>query len=444
MRFVHRIVGILGVIRRDERGTVLVLAAAAMVVVMGVAALSIDVGLLIHERQSVQNATDAGALAGAQELPDNSAAAQAKAIQYVLQNNPNLTAGQVDVSFRCLISASGGSPNLSDVPGACNPGGDASWTVKGNRATSPCVPASGDKCNVIVVRASNTVDFHLAPVLGIDSGSTGNITSAACRGSCGSPSTAPVDLMMVLDRTSSMSSGDVASTRAAANAVLKAYNPAFQWVGLGLLGASSNSSTCSGSPSVKVRAASSGGNWVPIGLTGTGAPLNEAYVDGSQNLNTSTRLVKAISCYNQSSTGTDLASPMTAATSYLRSNGRSSAIKGIIFMTDGEPNGSTCAAAASAAAAAKSGSPEIEFYTVGFGVDNSNKCPDSSGAWKGKSVVQLLATMATDSISLGCSSGDNTNGDHFFCQPANSSLTGIFKTAATDLASGSTRLVDVE
>lgn len=442
MWFVHRLAGFLRSVRRDERGSILVLAAASIVVVIGAAASSIDVGTLIHERGSVQNATDAGALAGAQELPDNPSAAQAIAIQYALKNNPNLDASQIQVSFRCLISASGGSPNLSDIPGACDPKGGASWTVNGSTAISPCVPGSGDKCNVIVVKASNTVDFHLAPAFGIDSGSTGILTSAACKGSCGLPGDAPVDLLMILDRTSSMSTGDITNLRNAANAVLKIYNPSFQWVGLGLLGSSNGSSTCSGAPSVNVMAASPAtNNWVPIGLTGNGAPLNEAYVDASQNLNAGTRLVKAISCFNQSSTGTDLASPMSAAASYLQANGRSKAVKGILFMTDGEPNGSTCSAAASAASAAKAA--KIEVYTVGFGVDGSNTCPDTSGSYQGRSVVQLLANMATNSVSLGCSSADNTNDDHFFCTPSSGQLASIFKTAARDLASGSTRLVDV-
>lgn len=421
-----------------ERGAVLVLAAAGMVVVMGAAAMSIDVGLLIHERGNVQKATDAGALAGAQLLPDNPSGAQTLAVQYTLQNDPTLTASQVQVTFRCLISASGGSPNLSDVPSACDPGAGASWTVRGSMAVSPCAAASGAKCNVIVVKARNTVDFHLAPAVGIDSGSTGTMTSSACTGACGSPSHAPVDLVMILDRTSSMSAGDVASTRNAANAVLKAYNPAYQWVGLGLLGSSSGGG-CKGTAS-----SSATGNWIPVGLSGSGAPVNEAYVGAGQSLNSGSSLVQTITCYNQSRTGTDLASPVAAAASYLRANGRANATKGIILMTDGEPNGSTCAAAASAAAAAKAGSPKIEVYTVGFGVSSANKCPDTSGSWKGRSVVELLASMATDSVSLGCSAGDNTNDDHFFCMPANSALSGVFKSAAQDLASRSTRLVDVD
>jgi Flp pilus assembly protein TadG len=434
------LVAVLKSVHRLEKGQMLVLAAGAMVAILGLAAFSIDIGFLIHERQNVQNATDAAALAGAQQLPDNASSGEALARQYATTNDSNLDSSNTDVSFRCLIGAVNGSPRLSDIPAACDPKGDASWTVKGDLAVSPCVPANGDKCNVIVVSASTKVNFFLAPVLGIKTGSTGNITSAACRGACGGPPTSPVDLITIIDRTSSMSSSDVTNARNAANAILRLYNPALQWVGLGLLGSSSTSSSCSGSPTVHVTAASSPTtNWVPIELTGTGAgaPINEAYVNPDGTLNTNSHLVKAISCFNTSSTGTDLASPVAAAASYLRTHGRSGAKKGIILVTDGSPNGSTCLAAYNEAQGAKTGSPSIEIFTIGFGLSDSDKCPDTSGSYKGKSVVQLLADMATTSTNNGCNDAENTDGDHFFCLPKTSQLASIFEMAAQQLAPGS-------
>lgn len=439
MNILRCLTAVLKFVHRVENGQMLVLAAAAMVAVLGLCALSIDVGFLMHERQNVQNATDAAALAGAQLLPDNASSADSVARQYAATNDSNLAPANVDVSFRCLIGAVNGSPRLSDIPAACDPKNDASWTTKGNVSVSPCIPAHGDKCNVIVVSASNSVNFFLAPVLGIKTGSTGNITSAACRGACGGPPSSPVDLVITIDRTSSMSSSDVTNARNAANAILSLYNPALQWVGLGLLGSSSASSSCSGSPTVHVIAASSATtNWVPIGLSGTGAPgFNEAYVNASGTPVASSHIGKAISCFNTSSTGTDLASPVAAAANYLRSNGRSTATKGIILVTDGSPNGSTCAAAYAAAQAAKTGSPPMEIFTIGFGLADSDKCPDTSGSYKNKSVVQLLADMATSSINNGCVDAENTDGDHFFCLPKTSQLASIFQIAAQQLAAGS-------
>jgi Flp pilus assembly protein TadG len=166
-------------VHRVENGQVLILAAAAMVAVLGLGALSIDIGFLMHERQNVQNATDAAALAGAQLLPDYASSADSAARQYATTNDANLNSSNTSVTFRCLIGAVNGSPRLSDVPAACDPKNDASWTTKGDVSISPCIPANGDKCNVIVVTASSSVNFFLAPVLGIKTGSTGNATSAA-------------------------------------------------------------------------------------------------------------------------------------------------------------------------------------------------------------------------------------------------------------------------
>ena len=78
--------------------------------------------------------------------------------------------------------------------------------------------------------------------------------------------------------------------------------------------------------------------------------------------------------------------------------------------------------------------------TVGFGVTTSDKCPDTSGAYKNVSVVHLLADMATDSHYDACNDTENTDGDHFFCLPKSSQLNGIFQTAAVALG-GAPRLM---
>jgi len=72
------------VIRKDERG-VAVMAAAMLLVCLGIAALVVDFGLILANRMQISTAADAAALAGAQELP-NKDAAQAVAQNYVLIN----------------------------------------------------------------------------------------------------------------------------------------------------------------------------------------------------------------------------------------------------------------------------------------------------------------------------------------------------------------------
>ncbi len=440
-----------------DRGQIIVLAALIIAVVLGMGALAVDVGFFLHERQNVQKAVDAGALAGAQLLPDDASTAATVAAQFTLANDPSLEPADVSVTFRCLVGDRNddGAPDASDIPGVCDPGADASWLVRNGLAVSNCVPASGDKCNVIFVAASNTVKFYLAPAIGKKTGATGSLTSAACNGPCGGPPTAPVDVMLVMDRTGSMSSTDMTNARNAAKAILLTYNPALQWVGLGLLGPSRTDTSCSGANSpAKGNGASSsqyGTNipadvpkWIPVGLSGTGAPVNEPYLNPDGTLNTSSStLVKAINCFNQSSTGTNLATPIRMAKYYLDTYGRPGVRKGIIFETDGSPNYGagnsadyTCAQANTDATIAKNAG--IEIFTIGFGVGSGDKCPDSSSSsFYNKPVTYLLASMATQVTGdNGCVAAENTDGDHFFCQPKTSDLTSIFQVIAGSLASG--------
>ncbi len=81
---------------RQEFGQGLVLAALAMVVILGFAAMAIDVGLFLHERRELQNAADAAALAGVQELPYSSAEAEARAQEWAINNGVNLAEGELD------------------------------------------------------------------------------------------------------------------------------------------------------------------------------------------------------------------------------------------------------------------------------------------------------------------------------------------------------------
>ena len=88
---------------RADHGQAAPLLAMTMTAFFGVGALTVDVGYIWHEHQNVQNAVDAGALAGAQALPDNAVEAESKALEFVLANAPDLTSADVHISFRCLV-----------------------------------------------------------------------------------------------------------------------------------------------------------------------------------------------------------------------------------------------------------------------------------------------------------------------------------------------------
>ncbi len=73
-------------ILRQQRGSVMVIAAAALVMMIGVAALVVDLGLLYSTRVQLTNLADAAALAGVQELPDDVVSASSSASAYATLN----------------------------------------------------------------------------------------------------------------------------------------------------------------------------------------------------------------------------------------------------------------------------------------------------------------------------------------------------------------------
>lgn len=70
----------------NERGSVTIIVAVALSVLMAFCAVVIDFGRISLEKQMLQNALDAAVLAGAQELPDSTVAAQEAAITYFKEN----------------------------------------------------------------------------------------------------------------------------------------------------------------------------------------------------------------------------------------------------------------------------------------------------------------------------------------------------------------------
>ena len=82
------------------------------------------------------------------------------------------------------------------------------------------------------------------------------------------------------------------------------------------------------------------------------------------------------------------------------------------------------------------------MFTVGFGVTGADMCPDTTGAWRTKSVTKVLASMANTSIDNGCNAAENADGDHYYCQPRSEDLKSVFLSAVTALTQ-TTRLVQL-
>ena len=444
--------------RAGQSGQTLVLFAIFFTVILGAAALVLDQGMLRKANYDLYNALDAGALAGVSMLKEDPVEAERVAREYVQRNYPgDLPDSDIDVGFRCIIGAENGIARTSDVPLVCDPGPGAVWTVDGDTAYATCTPGLDHVCNTLVVSGPATVDYTFARALGVNKGSTGARTAAACKGACGEPPEIPVDLVMILDRTGSMSGVDTDNARRAANSVRKEYDPRMQWIGLSLLHRSQTVDGCltkaNNADGWSIEPSSGLREWVPIGLTGEGAIFGQDYTSDSSVM------AKAIGCFNNSSgQGTDIADPVRMATHELETYSRPNAVKAILLLSDGKPNSSAdpqvklwknyCADAYAAAEAAKA--KGIEIYTVGFGlnVEQDHICQDLNGDWKDKSAPDLLAAMATASANdNGCPGTENDDGDNYFCLPktsgASTNLSDVFKKAVEQL-SGHSRLVNVE
>lgn len=74
------------VISSREAGQVILVAVLVMTVVLGMAAMAIDMGMFFEDRRHLQNSADAMALAGVQELPLNAPLAEQKAKEWAASN----------------------------------------------------------------------------------------------------------------------------------------------------------------------------------------------------------------------------------------------------------------------------------------------------------------------------------------------------------------------
>lgn len=134
----------------DERGVVVVFVAMMIVVLLGIAALVVDLGYLYYVRARLQNTADAAVLAAALELP-SAAQVQAEAVLYGQLNWPGAGAiiGSSDVEVG----------NWDTGTKTFSPGGSP---VNAVRATAQRSAANG-----------NPVDLIFGPILGIDQSDVG-------------------------------------------------------------------------------------------------------------------------------------------------------------------------------------------------------------------------------------------------------------------------------
>jgi Flp pilus assembly protein TadG len=88
---------------RSDRGQATVLTLVFLVVLLGMAALVLDMGSWYRADRSTQSTADAVALAGAQELPENPGAARTIAAQFATKNG-GLGSGGVTISSKIVAN----------------------------------------------------------------------------------------------------------------------------------------------------------------------------------------------------------------------------------------------------------------------------------------------------------------------------------------------------
>lgn len=207
------------------------------------------------------------------------------------------------------------------------------------------------------------------------------------------------DIVLMLDRTPSMTAADRANERAAAKSLVGFFDDATPapYVGIGAFG-----DNVVGSPEA----------FIVHGLTNSATPPPYGDNDGQNDGDIFAAIDTATGSNSQG--GTNLSDAVNVGQNELTS--RASAADYLILVSDGEatqplPNPSQ--AALSSAAAAKAAGTEIFTIVVG-----SNSASSHS----------LLAGMATDSPHThpADDAQENTDGDHFFIAPAADELRDIF------------------
>ncbi len=402
----------------NPQGQVLVMVALASVALTGFVALSTDIGNYMRERQRLQHALDAGALAGAQFLPADGDQARRHALAF-LENNNDDTLGDLStprITFGCLVSASSNDPlvaNSAEVNGLCNQYEDdlASFRCLSNgRCYRDCeFVQNGDGCNTIRVAAEKTVGMFLAPVVSTIDSLRADLESHACRGGCGPPP--DIAMLMVIDTSPTMSER---------NKLDEAKEGAVSILTGGFLVDEIHQ--------------------VALATTSRSPFIQQDFSDLYREV-----LAPAVERLT-TRPGTNFAGPINEAIDRFDDPRFAGARKQLILLTDGAPNLPTAGPCGQARAAAqRAKDADIRIFLIHY-KSVIRQCPD--GGQEAKDFLAGLATRPSlaDRIDCDGEDGENTDEDDYFCEADGNDLIDIFRTIITrilnDVGPGS-RLADL-
>jgi hypothetical protein len=391
---------------------VLVLALIFIVVVLlGMAALVIDVGYAYYAHRSLQADADASALAGAQELPDS-----AKAMQVARD-----------------YSGQPGSKNAhTNIPGVTS-----SATTKCLTSIPGCSPVNA----VVVTERAARVPTIFAKLLGID-----HFDIKASATACSPCGIKPVDIMLLLDRTGSMCEDhwgkydpnctDLNNARVGMKTFLSYMDSSMQWVGLGVLPPATTVANRCATPYAS--------NYNSRSAAYVIVPLSKDYTRNGK-LDTNSNLVQTIDCM-KANDRTAYANALEAAQAELVAHGRPNTPKVIIILSDGAANiGPTyyptsspyrmqpCHQGVWSASTIKNSGTLI--YSIGYDLDavngGANVCTDYTGRLEQPSITAYSALQQIASRP-----------DTFYNKPGPGELQTIFTAIAEDIGHGSSALID--
>jgi Flp pilus assembly protein TadG len=472
-----------------QDGQVLYLFAALLIVLLGMAALSIDIGFAIHAQRELQASADAAATAGAIDLSNNLSAATAYQTAYCysgVDNNGFISGGQA--SLVCPNGNSFGSNVYADLPGVTMVSGYPQVKCLTTLETQGIACGNTAGANAMAVEEQVTIPTFFAKVLGIP---TLTITAQSLSSMKGSAAI-PFNIMVIIDTTRSMQDSDPTCqstalpnptqedcAKAGVQTFLSALSPCssalsscgsvgsdgnvanpVQEVGLLIFPGLSNSSYDVDEYNCQSTPLSAGNGIIPYSTTTNysivGLSSDYKTSDSASSLNAGdSNLVDAVSWANQSNCTTTkygLQDPggegtyyagaiQQAQASFPTSGPRSTVQNAIILLSDGnatasgaqissslEPNQCTQAVDAAQAATQKG----TWVFAIAYGALNSG-CSSDGGAYTPCSALQAIASNSSDFYS------DDAHGCGSSANPNLKSLTQIFQNISTKFST--TRLL---
>jgi Flp pilus assembly protein TadG len=437
----------LGRVGRDQDGVVAIIAALSMVMLFGFAAISVDVANLVYVKSNLQASANVAALAAGQNIPNGTATATATS--YGAQS------GQKNVFSAQTVTTTPALKCLTALKNLNGTGLGIACLTYGSQAAA----------NAITVTQTAVVPTFFAGVLGINSVTITATATASSKGGAAPP----LNVMIILDVTQSMSSPDPNCSIPGASNPSKIYcatygvqillgqlSPTVDQVGLmvfpGLTNASqvSKEYDCSSSGSPSTAPYTTAANAVYQIISSSTDYRTSA---SATSLNSSSNLTKAVSipgvagssCSGVSvanpGQGTYYASVITAAQTALTASHQTGQQNVIVFISDGDAsavaanvgNGkqasqnptysNQCHQAITAAQAATAAGTWV--YSVAYQALTSGTCSTDAPSISACSTMQQIASVSSKFYS------DNTSG----CTSVNSisALSSIFQNIGTSL-----------